>query len=459
MENDREIQQILMNVKNLSGNIITTSLFSARITFALVIYLMRLAEKGLVTIGAADNFKNFVKLTGGNHTIYNIPVSKEKSECLKKINRLDLELQKAINPMEKMKLRQEIKELWKEIPELNNLKTLPIKHCILPKLNGTQTIQIAIDKKSDQLFKNWFLNHLSENLSGGEKNIADLKVFTEMNYTIFNVPLEGEALSLAKNDFQILDINYAILPDLSTGDGYTQIAISNADRNRLEMWFSMWKNKQLQEGKEVGEMYHMGQNTYLETGAISETDYINQSEPEYQKANAEYTEKSTEVPWNTPLQKENSEQYAKFLKDENYEKITINGESLTRGLESNKKNQEMMKNGYFLSRIPGTYGENKKTLILPMEQVFSTDQGKTYLAFLPKNNTSMVADCHGNITNQKFSEIYQNYDSVQRGFQKIEALKLGLSKEKIKTPSINRVSQENTDILKKATTGKSIPLK
>ena len=45
------------------------------------------------------------------------------------------------------------------------------------------------------------------------------------------------------------------------------------------------------------------------------------------------------------------------------------------------------------------------TLILPKSQVFKTDEGKTFIAFIPKNKGSMVASAKG-----------------KRGFRKVEEM-------------------------------------
>jgi len=57
MENDREVDQVMMNIKGSTGTILSASLFSARLTFQLLVYIMRLAKKGIVAAGFADNFK------------------------------------------------------------------------------------------------------------------------------------------------------------------------------------------------------------------------------------------------------------------------------------------------------------------------------------------------------------------------------------------------------------------
>lgn len=445
MENDREVDQVLMNIKGSTGSIVSAYLFSARLTLQLLVFLMRMAKKGLVAAGFADNFKAFTQKTNGNYTVYNIPLSKEKAEKVKLLGELELKLQKANNPLEKVSIRNEIKRLQNEIPELEQLKKLGINHCVLPKLNGSvQTIQVAIDRKDDQLFKSWFIDHLTTGLSGGEKGMEDLKVFTEGNYSIFNMPFEGTELRNALSDFETLNMNYSILPDLKVGDGYTQLAIPNADRSKLETWFSMWKKKLLNEGKDPGEMYAMDQQSYMNMSSVDAKEYIANSEPQYQEANAEYEAKAISVPWSASLQKENSEEYVRLLQDKNYEKITINEETLVNNMLISGKAAKMRKNGYFISRVPGTYGEQQQILVLPKEQVFRTDEGKTYVAFLPKNGKTLIADSKGNVAEHDFASAYAPYKAVKRSLSKVENLKKGIS------PTKNAV-------LNKATAKKTAP--
>lgn len=426
MENDREVDRVMMNVKNSAGSIVAVSLISVRFGMKLLIYLMRLAKKGLLAAGLADNFKAFAARTEGKYTVYNIPLSGEKAACLAKVNQLELKLQEEKNPLKKAGLRSDIKKLEAEMPELMQLKELRISHCVLPKLNGSElTIQVAVEKKDDQLFKNWFLNHLTTELSGGEKNVEEIRVLTEGNYAIYNVPFEGEELSAALPDFDTLGINYAILPDLKVGDGNSQLAIPNADRSKLETWFKIWKDKQLKDGKDpetIREMYVMDQNSYMDTGSVDEDEYIASSEPVYQEANAEFEAQAKEVPWTAGLDRENTEAYVKLLNNKDYERISINKESLVDQMEVSAKADLMKKHGYFISRVPGTYGENQKTLILPASQVFVGDEGKTYIAFLSKKDKIMVADNSGKITQQGYRAIYQSYDNVERNMQRMKEL-------------------------------------
>lgn len=442
MEDDREVDKILMNVRGTTGGIITASILSARITFKVLVFLLRMAKKGLVATGFADGFKEFTKQTEGNFSVYNIPLTADKAEKMVQLNELEIVLENEKNPLKKRSLQMEIKNLQKELPELEQLNKLGINCCVLPKLNGsTQTIQIAVAKESDQMFKNWFLNHLTSSLTGGERQLEDIKVFTEGNYSIFNLPFEGEEFEAACKDFDILGMNYSVLPDLKIGDNNSQIVVPNADRSKLEMWFKMWKEKKVGEGSKPGEMYTMEQESYLNTATMSQYDYATHTDEKYRAANEEFEKQEKELPWTASLAKENSEEFVRYESNPEYEKITINKETLVDNMaQSQKEAQQMLNEGYFISRVPGTYGENQETLILPAECVFKTDEEKTFVAFIPKNKTTKVVAANGKVEERSFASVYKPYDQVKRGFKMVEDIqkKAPMQKAALPTPKVSQ---------------------
>lgn len=97
-------------------------------------------------------------------------------------------------------------------------------------------------------------------------------------------------------DFDTLGINYAVLPDLKVGDNNSQLVIPNTDRNKLEMWFKMWKEKQLRNGEQPGEMYEMDENSYMNTGTLGEEEYIGAADPKFQEANMQFEQNEKEIP-------------------------------------------------------------------------------------------------------------------------------------------------------------------
>lgn len=430
-ESSRDLNQIMMNVRGASGGIIEASVFSAKITFCALRFLYRLAKKGMVSIKKAEGFKKFTADTQGKYTVYNIPLSAARAQSVMELQHLEKQLEKEKNPIKRRSLEKEIRSIQKEIPETMQMKKLGIHFCVLPKLNGSgQTIQAAVDKENDQLFKNWYLNHLTSGLSGGEKQTEDIKVFTEGNYSIFSVPFEGEELSAACADWKTLGINYSPLPDLHVGDGESQICVANADREKFTMWFKMWQDKQLREGHEPGEMRSMDENEYADTGKMTEEAYKQAADEIYRKADAEFQKEETPAPWAASLGMESSEAYEVFAKNPEYEKLSINRETLVENMKAGSIASEMQKNGYFISRIPGTFGDGQQILILPNSQVFKTDSDKTFIAFVPKNKGILVASADGTVQEKKYEDICGSYKKVTRNMKKVQEIRKEEVKEK-----------------------------
>lgn len=428
MEQDREIDQVLMNIRNSTGGIVSIAIASGYMQMKMLTFLLRMAKKALIPKGYAESFKGFLQKSEGNYTVYNIPLSGDRIKSLQKLNKLEVQLEKETSPFKRAGIKRQIKNLNKklkqDIPELEQLNRLGIDFCLLPYLNTSeQSIQVAILNKDSQLFKTWFLNHLAGQLQGGKINMGDLKGFTEGNYSIFNLPFEGEEFQNALSDFDILGINYSVLPDLRVGDGYSQVAIPNTDRSKLEVWFQMWRDQQIQQGKDPGDMYTMDAESYASTASRSEEEYMEDADQQYQEANAEFEKQAEEAPKGKGMQNENSEDFIKYSQDKNYEKISINKETLVDNMEPPLKDILMNTDGYFLSRIPGTYMSRQEILIVPEERIFIADDGENFVVFLPKNGKILVADFVGEVEERNFSDVYKSYDKVTRGYRGVKNAK------------------------------------
>lgn len=446
MDNNREVDSVLMNVRQTTGGIVSAMTFSARMSYKLVTFLLRLAKKGLLASGIADRFQDFHTKMGGDYTTYNIPLSQEKAQIVKEMNKLELALENEKNPFVKSNLRKQLDKMENEIPEIKQLKRLGITHCMLPKLNGSDnTIQIAVGKESDQHFKNWFLNHLTTEMKGGEKSLEVMKVFTEGNYSVLNMPFEKiEELGVMMSDFNSLGVNYSILPDLNVGDGYTQVAIPNSDRALVEQWFKMWKEKALADGKESKDMYSMDENSYSATGELSQDEFVEMADEQYQKVQAEFESMSTPVPWDAKFSSDKSPEFVKLMQDSNYDKITINIETLKENHQGNDVTRRFENEfGYFTSRVPGTYKNDEKTLVIPGSNVFTTDDDKTVIAFLDKRKDYFIISHDGTPQKYDVQNIKKIYDKVDRGFSKVTSLKatqdIAQNITKIPTPTIPTV--------------------
>lgn len=428
------VQQTATADVNSSGSITQMVYAANMLQIKLVQFVARLTYKGYLSIKSRDDLASFAKLSEGKYTIYSIPVSTEHVNDLKQLEALKLKLQSVSGKDEKKQIQNDIGILKARIDAdspVEQLKEKGLKQCcVLPKVDGESgTIQIAVMNKDDQIFKSWFASHIRVQMAGGKKEITDLKNFTEGNYTIFNLPFEGKELEDACRDFNALKMNYSILPDLKVGNDNSQIAVANADRNKFEIWIKMYREDMLKQEKQPGNIYEMDNESYMDTAAVNEDEYINNASLEYQKVNSEFEEHEVPGPKVNVMQKDDSEEFARLKKDGNYEMVTINKETLVDNMAFSSVSKKMREKGYFVSRIPGTYGENEKHLILPAENVFVADEGRTYVGFIPKNKPSMVAE-NGNVKTASYENIHKQYENVTRNMAYAKNLRP-------KAPSVN----------------------
>ena len=217
-------------------------------------------------------------------------------------------------------------------------------------------------------------------------------------------------------------MNYSILPDLKVGNDNSQIAVANADRNKFEIWIKMYREDMIKQDKQPGNIYEMDNESYMDTAAVNEDEYIDNASLEYQKVNSEFKQHEVPGPKVNVMQKDDSEEFARLKKDGNYEMLTINRETLVDNMAFTSVSKKMREKGYFVSRIPGTYGKNEKHLILPAENVFVADEGRTYVGFIPKNKPSMVAE-NGNVKTASYENIHKQHENVTRNMTYVKNLK------------------------------------
>lgn len=451
---NRDIEYTMMDVQRYGGTVMSFLMMGMQMEMKLLIFLMRMAKEGLLKLKYSTDMENFIKQTEGDFTLYNIPLSEDRAEMLAnnmdRIADLEEELGVTKNPVRKNAIRKEIEAIKKDMPEFEQLEKLGISHCALPKVNGLDHMMtVAVANKDSQSFKNWYLGHLSQNLNGGSKTLAELKVFSENNYSLFNMPFEGEDVMDMVSDFDKLGLNYSILPDLKAGDGYTQVAVINSDRDKLTAWFKMFRDRQLSDGRDMEEMVEIKEDTYLGTGEIDTEDYIAGSDKKYKEADQVYEQQPVAtVKGHHEIRNENSEEFLKLSQNQMYEKVTINKESLVDNMSEYGKNisSRSAAEGYFTSRIPGFYNDKEKLLIVPDDKVFIADGGKTFAAFLPVNSRcNIINSGDGSVEAWDTSEVHQTYDRVTRNFEKVRKLSEN-------TPSLNK----NVDIRPKAAMPRSV---
>lgn len=135
-----------------------------------------------------------------------------------------------------------------------------------------------------------------------------------------------------------------------------------------------------------------------------------------------------------------------------YQKITIDKATLVESLKKDDAVESQMidtdKKGFFMSRIPGTYGKDVQYLLIPKECVFLSEDRKTYTAFLSKISKPMVFD--GNLetvhvedrlnTNELFRKHYDLSEKEQKATERAQrkvkkATGKTLPKKSVKAPA------------------------
>ncbi len=426
MEN---FDQVLMNIKSYGGSMSHLLIQSGVVSVRLMIYLLRMARKRLLSYKFGTDYMNFLEKTKGSFTVYNIPLSEEHALMLKdrldQVYKLEEQLVTTKNPIKKASLQKRIDGIRQEMPEIEQLKKLNIDLCVLPKINGhSNAMQVAIANKDGEIFKNWYVNHVSAHMGGGLKSMKELEVMTESNYSIQNLSIEGNLLEEAFADFKTLNINYSILPDLKIGDGQTQIAVANMDLKKLTAWYKMFQEKLLHEGVNVADMKEISPEGYVNTGSVDiDKDYIQCADKVYQDADLEYTKSAQDIFVASAVKADNAEEFFNLSNNISYEKVTINKETLVDVIDKDIF-ESLSEKGYFISKVPGTFGKEEMNMIIPNEHVFKTDQGQTYIAFLSRTESVPVY----NVAEKKIErwdgkKLADRYDTVNRGLKKLERIK------------------------------------
>lgn len=399
MENDRETQSIMMNIRGagamMKGILLFNNAAAVGTVMLLSTFIKRLANKKLLKPGEVKNLDAFIRKTGGTYQIYNIPaISKE----------------------------QLADELTKS----------GLQFHVLPDLNKNDgIIQVAIDKKDKDKFNPWFERHILANLKGGEHSRFELENLTNNNLSIISVPME-EKVELLRKDFDTLGINYTLLPDLRVGDGEIQLMVANADLQKAQHWYKLYQEGiiKLNPEAEVGELRVITQEQYTETARTTEKEYIKNADPQYQAANKEFEREPGELELTAAIagsaqQKTTSDiEYEQLKNDIAFEEITINKETLVEN-SSYGGFKTTSAGDLFASRIPGTYGDSELTMVIDAENVFETDDGLTYIAFLHKDEKPIMLDKDGKPISPERkltgSEIYaKHYEKVERQFKNKE---------------------------------------
>ena len=344
-----------------------------------------------------------------------------------------------------------------EIPEgqlTEELDTLGIHYMIMPDLEKNDgMIQVAVYQPDRDNFGAWYQRHIMSRMTGGEKELQELKNLTSGKTTIVSFPLEDEEETI-QEDFTSMGINYSQLPDLHVGDGEIQIVVANADLPKVESWYKLYRNDLLNEGvTDIPDMKKMSMDNYMQTGQQTEAEYIDTAAPELKAANAKYEgkekgeiEHQIETVERNAMRQESSTAYLRYIRDPEYIPISIDRRTLVEN--SNVINKDGLERyNQFSCRIPGTYGKNEKQLVIPDEQVFRKTNG-SYIAFLRKDEAPFVFDVvtkqvdheirkltGEEFVKQYFDEVDKTAENKVTSLQKYKAKSKDLSDLKVKIPT------------------------
>lgn len=375
-DNSRDVERILMHVKNATLLMDPIMKLMGVGTIMLFTLMGRMVREKMMDKRDFAGFQNFAKMTEGNYTIINIPVVADK-DALGKAG-------------EDMSYSADI---------LAELDKMDILYNVMPDLDRNDGfIQVAVAGKDKEKFAAWYEGYLSSKMRGGEHEQKDLRNLTGNKTSIISVPLEGKE-ELFRADFQALEINYAILPDLNVGDGEIQMVIANTDMPKVEHWYGLYREDMLKKGEEVPELSHMDMASYTRTGEMTEQEYVDGASEPIKEMNEKYDRDPGElekriIGKENLIKSENSQAYQDYESNPAYQKLTINRDTLVDkdGTTASKIAAEMEEKGYFASRVPGTYGRSEQVLLVPLEDAFLSLDQKTYTVFLDRRLKPLVLD-------------------------------------------------------------------
>lgn len=419
MGNDRETTQVIMSIQKAAMFMDPFFKLTMMGTAFLITYLARMAKEGKISRGEFNSVQDFIKATEGKYTITNVPFDKDYSPWEVKetiVEGKNRYIVRNSSTGEVLRGKNGEKLIWRNVKKaekemisrnqkenlaLDELKEMGIRHVILPDLNQNDgMVQIAIFNEDKEKFVGWQERYLLSRMQGGEHHLRDLQNLTNGNTSLLSMPVEGDKMERMVNDFRELKINYAVLPDLNVGDGETQIVVANSDVPNVEFWMQMYNQDLIERGEEPKEMKSVTMDGYRRTGMMTEEQYADTASEELKKANEKYEGREAGDAEKAVREQEkgvrniNSEAYDEYTKNPEYVEISIDKETLV-DHSRYASSPELSGKGLFACRIPGTYGENEQTLVVPEDRVFYYNGGQQYRVFLKQNEKPLVIGASG----------------------------------------------------------------
>lgn len=420
-EEYRDTEEVLMIIRKATMFVDPIMKISARGLAKMIQFLARMAKEKIIDKREFKDFQDFVKRTDGEFDVINIPVEHKMG----------------------------FGENASVVREFADLKENGVRFYEMPDLNMEDNyVQVAVSREDKELFSAWYTRYLDNRMSnGGVKTAESLKAFTDGKTSIFSVPLEGKE-DIFRDDFAALKINYTVLPDLKVGDGQIQMMVANSDASKVEQWYKLYQKDMLKNGEKIPDLNLIDMSTYQKTAEMSTDEYINTGDEKVTEANQKYEKSST----NKIRLAEAGKEYEFYESNKLYQKITIDKSTLVEALKKDddvkRKMMDTDRKGFFMSRIPGTYGRDIQYLVVEKEHVFLSEDGKTYTAFLDKNSSPIVFN--GNLemvnveyrlnTNELFRKHYdlseKEQKATERAQKKIEKVAgKTLQKKSVKAPT------------------------
>lgn len=361
----------------------------------LIHFLTRLKEQKILSGGEVDNFATFLKATKGDYNISRVPLKAEG-------------------------------EVSEDITKLKQaMDAAGVRYCMLPDFTGTQgekSCYIAVYEKDQQKFAEVFMNHVKSALTGGSKNIEDLKNFTDGRTTVFSIPDETTApMEKAMEKFRI---NYSMITADITPH-HTQYLVPNSQLSRLQFVYKTLQEDMKRDGKTVGDSrVFEDASEFAGKTKMTNEEYIKKQMDDPAVSEAMEPLSHEISPDEAALKSEmnkpsDSDTLAcgQYFKNSNFIPLSIDDNSLVHDpkdrtlFEVQTNNPEL-----FACRIPGTYGKDEEILLIPPEQVFKVDdaQRPRYIAFIRRDEPPVVMKngviSEDNSLYKTGEELYQNFD-------------------------------------------------
>ena len=361
----------------------------------LIHFLTRLNQQKILSGGEVDDFAVFLKATKGDYNISRVPL-KAKGDVSEDIERLKQAMDAA-----------------------------GVRYCMLPDFTGAEgekSCYIAVYEKDQQKFAEVFMNHVKSELTGGSKNIDDLRNFTDGRTTVFSIPDETTApMEKAMEKFRI---NFSMITADITPH-HTQYLVPNSQLSRLQFVYKTLQEDMKKDGKIIGDSkVFKDPSEFTGKARMTNEEYIKKQmgDPKVSEAMEPLSHEISpdEAGLKSEMRKPgDSDTLAcgQYFKNVNFIPLSIDDSSLVHDPKDRVLFDVQMKNPeLFACRIPGTYGKDEEILLIPPEQVFKVDgaERSRYIAFIRKDEPPAVikggALRSGDPLYKTGEELYQNFD-------------------------------------------------